>query len=357
MRGTLIIFLVLVLGPMSGCSDLDYYLQAIDGQMEVLRESRDIHEIMDDPAVGSDLKSQLDQALHIRMFASSHLHLPDNGSYRSYADLGRPYIVWNVVATPEFSLQPLTWCFPIAGCVPYRGYFKKQAAEAFARELREADRDVLVYGVQAYSTLNWFDDPLLNTFNDLPESYLAGIIFHELAHQKIYLEGDSDFNEAFAKTVEMEGVQRWLEIHGKYDQAKSYRARLLMEQEFLELARSYQSRLKTLYASGLPEARMREAKARLISGFQDRVRHFRDQRNKGLGFAGWLDPALNNARFASLNTYYDLVPAFQHLLALYDGDLKQFYRQVAEIASRPDEERVRILAYLVKRQPHTSARR
>ncbi|PNU19071.1 aminopeptidase [Geothermobacter hydrogeniphilus] len=342
---------------LSGCSDFDYYLQAIDGQYEILHKTRDIHEIIADPQVSGQLKSQLDQALHIRAFASTWLHLPDNDSYRRYADLGRPYVVWNVVATPEFSLQPVTWCFPIAGCVPYRGYFKKQPAIDFARKLKKEGDDVLVYGVQAYSTLNWFDDPLLNTFNNVSETYLAALIFHELAHQQVYLPGDSDFNEAFAKTVEMEGVKRWLMMHGKSRQAERYREQLAMERDFLRLARTCRRRLQTLYASGQTPEFMRREKHRLIRSFQDEVRRFRQQRNDGSGFSAWLDPALNNARFASLNTYYQLVPAFQHLLSLYQGELDPFYRQVAEIADRPATERKRILAFLGRREPFASARR
>lgn len=349
MRRFLLVFISIVLLSLAGCSDVDYYLQAVDGQLEVLHKSRNIHEIIADPGVSQELKQHLEQALHIRSFASRQLHLPDNGSYKSYADLQRPYVVWNVVATPEFSLQPVTWCFPIAGCVPYRGYFKQQRAREFGQRLQQEGRDVLVYGVRAYSTLNWFNDPLLSTFNNQSDIYLAALIFHELAHQKVYLAGDSDFNEAFAKTVEIEGVKRWLKVHGRQGDVVIYRQRLIMEEDFLRMARGYQQQLGRLYASDLSVKQKRKEKKRMIGSFQEEVRRFRDQRNDGQGFSAWLDPFLNNARFASLNTYYALVPAFQSLLALYGGDLQLFYRQVAEISTRPNPERQRILSYLGSR--------
>ncbi len=356
MLRTLLLSLGGLVFMLAGCSDLGYYLGAIDGQIEILQKRRDIHEIIADPEVNPELKGQLDQALHIRSFASSQLSLPDNDSYHSYVDLDRPYVVWNIVATPEFSLQPITWCFPIAGCVPYRGYFKKQQAVEFAEQLKAEQRDVLIYGVLAYSTLNWFDDPLLSTFSHQSETYLAALIFHELAHQQVYLAGDSDFNEAFAKTVEIEGVKRWLMMHGHPRQAEKYLQTLEMERLFLDIAGDYQQRLEKNYTSNRSIEAMRLEKQRLLNAFQTEVRQFRDQKNDGHGFSAWLDPTLNNARFASLNTYYALIPSFQRLLAFYQGDLPKFYRQVAEISSRPAAERARVLAYLGKRQSMTRAR-
>lgn len=331
---------------LAGCGDFDYYLQSAEGQLEVMQKSRDIPDLLADPECTPELRQQLNQILQIRQYASTALHLPDNNSYRSYADLGRPYVVWNVVATPEFSLAPLTWCFPIAGCVPYRGYFDQQKASEFAAGLKEQGRDTLVYGVAAYSTLSWFDDPVLNTFAGKSELYLASLMFHELAHQQVYLPGESNFNEAFAKTVEIEGVRRWLTDHGKPEDIEGYNARLLLEQEFLQLARRFQGKLSELYQHPMSDFEKRDKKAVILESFKSEVTLLSRRHDGFRGFDQWLEPTLNNARFASLSTYYELVPAFQNLLHLHSGDFQVFYTQVKRIANAPPEERASVLNHL-----------
>ena len=198
----------------AGCTSLGYYLQSVGGQLMLLQSRQEISQLLADPATPDPLKKRLEAALKIRDFACAELKLPDNRSYRSYADLRRPYVVWNVFATKEFSIKPERWCFFIAGCVGYRGYFSKEGADNFAQEMRARGDDVFVAGVPAYSTLGWFDDPVLNTFVNYSDYELARLIFHELAHQVMYVQNDTEFNESFAVAVETDGIRRWLARFG-----------------------------------------------------------------------------------------------------------------------------------------------
>jgi predicted aminopeptidase len=329
-----------------GCGEFDYYLQSVEGQLEVMRKSREISEILTDPECPPELRQQLTEVLKVREYASSSLHLPENGSYRSYADLGRPYVVWNVVATPEFSLTPLTWCFPIAGCVPYRGYFDKQKAIDFADGLKREKRDTLVYGVVAYSTLSWFDDPVLNTFTGKSQTFLAALIFHELAHQQAYLPGEAAFNESFAKTVELEGVRRWLADQGDETAVEAYNRWQLLNNEFFAIARRYQGQLDSLYQGPMTEDEKRIEKISILETFKAEVAQLSKNNGNLRSFDNWLQPSLNNARFSSLNTYHEMVPAFQNLLDNSAGDLQVFYAQVAAIAKESPEKRASIMARL-----------
>lgn len=340
---------ILLLGAsclMFGCGNLGYYLQSASGQMEILSKRRPITELLADETVDAELKKRLRLALEIREFAATELGLPDNDSYRSYVDLQRPYVVWNVVATPEFSLEPVNWCFPIVGCLPYRGYYHETGALEFADGLRNSGHDTVTYGVAAYSTLNWFADPIMNTFSGYSEEYLAGMIFHELAHQMVFVPGHADFNEAYAETVERVGVARWFAHKG--DQAKIGQAtrRLSINREFIDLVMDTRDQLKTLYASEQPSDLLRAEKQRLIGAFQSRLEEFRRRHNLPDGFKRWLDPGLNNAMFASVSTYHKLGPAFEQLLLLKHDNLTAFHSEVARIAGLSQSERSSVLAHL-----------
>ncbi|HTZ00655.1 MAG TPA: aminopeptidase, partial [Rhodocyclaceae bacterium] len=207
---------------LGGCSNLGYYLQAVGGQMDMLGRARPIQAVLDDPSTSERLKQQLVDVGRIRQFASAELGLPDNGSFRRYADLQRPFAVWNVFAAAEFSTKPKRWCYLLVGCADYRGYFSAAAAAGEAEQLRRQGYDVYVAGIPAYSTLGWFDDPVLNTVIDYPVIRLAPLIFHELAHQVAYARDDTTFNESFAVAVELEGMRRWLERFGTPEQKAAF---------------------------------------------------------------------------------------------------------------------------------------
>ncbi len=321
-----------MLFPLLGACAGGFYLQAAQGQLEVLLKRRPIAALLDDPDVDAALKARLRRALAIRAWASARLALPDNGSYRSYADLGRPYAVWNVFAAPEFSLEPHRWCYPLIGCASYRGYFRRAAAEDEARRLARAGYDTFVAGIPAYSTLGWFDDPLLNTVIHWRETRLAGLIFHELAHQVVYVPGDTTFNESFASTVERLGVAQWLRERGKPAQRAAWRRYLQRQAQFQDLLRHYRARLEALYARALPTARLRQEKARLFQALRADYRRLRQRWSEGPHFDAWFEAPLNNARFVPVRDYTRLVPAFRCLHERSGGDWRRFYAQVRALA-------------------------
>ena len=337
------------------CGELGYYAQSIRGETQILSRRQPIPKVLSDPATPPALRARLSAVLLIRDFASRELGLPDNGSYRSYADLGRPYAVWNVVATPEFSITPLKWCFPVAGCVSYRGYFSEKDARAFAASLKGEGNDVYLYGVTAFSTLGWFDDPVLNTFDVYSIPRLAGLIFHELAHQRLYIEGDSAFDEAFAKTVELEGVRRYLAVHGTPEERLSYETGQRREDVFVDLVLAARKRLAARYAAGGTPQELRAAKAAIFNAFRADYSRLKRQWGGYGGFDAWVAGPLNNARFASVSTYRTLVPAFRELLRNEGGNLPAFYRAAARIGHLSAARRRAALARLLSAaQAHTA---
>lgn len=332
----------LLLAQLSACGTL-YVAQAAQGQWQVLHERRPIATVMADPATSRELHSRLAAVQAARDFASQKLALPDNPSYRSYADLKRDYVVWNVVATPEFSIEPLKWCFPIAGCVAYRGYFSEKKADAFGARLRRGGADVVVEGVPAYSTLGRFADPVLNTMLIYGDSELAAIVFHELAHQLVYVADDSEFNEAFAVTVEETGLARWLEFTGKKEELQAYEGQRARDQAFNNLFAERRAALAHLYASKLPPAVMRERKRGQFEALADDMRDLARRQGRVSGYEDWIDAGLNNAHLASVATYFDCVPGFERLLAQENGDLPRFYAAVRLVAREPRAARHRQL--------------
>jgi predicted aminopeptidase len=324
---------------LAGCSEINFYRQAAQGQWQLLAQRRDIQELIAAQQTPADLKQRLELVQAIRDFASAELLLPDNRSYRTYADLERPYAVWNVVVAPALSVDPLTWCFPIAGCVPYRGYFDETAAHHLAQELEAKGYDVHVYGVPAYSTLNWFDDPVLNTFINYPEPHLAGLIFHELAHQQLYVKDDSTFNESFARMVEVVGVERWLRFRQQQDQISSYLQHRSRQQEFIDLVLLVRQELEAVYNSDVSESVQLATKEQLLSRFHQRYAVLKQQWGGDRGFDAWVNRSLNNSHFALAATYHDYLPAFFTLLEQSGGDLRSFYRKVTALADLPSPQR------------------
>lgn len=325
--------------PLVGCGEFNYYRQAALGQWQLLAQRRDIQELIGVEQTPADLKQRLELVQEIRDFASAELLLPDNRSYRTYADLKRPYAVWNVVAAPALSVDPVTWCFPVAGCVPYRGYFDQAAAQRFAQGLEGQGYDVHVYGVAAYSTLNWFDDPVLNTFVHYPEAHLAGLIFHELAHQQLYLKGDGTFNESFAQMVEQVGVERWLVSRQQQDKITVYRQYRSRQQEFIDLVLQTRQELENLYHSDLAEFAQLATKEQVLTEFHQRYATLKQQWGGDGRFDGWVARPLNNSHFALVATYHTYVPAFFALLEQSAGDLRTFYRRAAELADLSSPQR------------------
>ncbi len=315
----------------SGCESLSYYSQAIGGHFQLLAAARPIDDWLADPTTPADLKAHLETARRIREFASRELHLPENASYTSYADLGRRYAVWNVFAAAEFSVDPKPECFPFTGCVAYRGFFSEQEARRYAERLGQEGFDVYVGGVPAYSTLGWFDDPLLSTFIRFPESQVARLVFHELAHQVVYAKNDTTFNESFAVTVEDEGVRRWLESQQRSAELEAFRVAQQRKREFYARVQETRERLKTIYASHLPREQMLEQKR----GELERLR---------AAFPNVVLAEPNNAFLVSVALYTELVPAFERLLAASGGNLDRFYARARELAHEPQAERDAVLA-------------
>ncbi|MCP4042517.1 MAG: aminopeptidase [Gammaproteobacteria bacterium] len=304
-----------------------------------MANSRPIADLTDDKELTRDRWEKLQQVLEIRNFASSELHLPENNSYRNYADIGRPYVVWSLVATPEFSLTPKTWCFPFAGCVSYRGYFSQQDATEFADRLHHEGHDVYIGGVSAYSTLGWFDDPLPSSVIDWSEYRLAGLIFHELAHQKLYVSDDSGFNEAFAVTVAREGVRRWQAHYPNHGRYQTYLNSEKLTEDFLKLLFSSREKLQKLYASTKPDQEMRHRKAAIFLDLQRDYRIMREGWGGDPRYDKWFNGELNNAKLASVATYHELVPGFAVLLKRYHDDLPGFYTEVETLAQYDRKER------------------
>jgi len=330
-------------GLLASCSTLNYYSQAAQGQLELLSDARPIDDWIADPGTSSKLRHRLETARQIRRYAVAKMALPDNDSYKNYAALKRQYVLWNVVATPELSLKPLQWCFPVAGCVNYRGYYNKGAAQAYAKELQSRGNDVEVGGVAAYSTLGWFSDPLISTFINYPDGELARMIFHELAHQVVYVAGDSQFNESFASTVEEVGVEHWLERFGNQSMRDAYARYRSRKKDFLGLLVKYRRALEKNYALvDRSDAEKRAVKARL---FQDLKSEYQVLKGNWGGYAGYdrfFEQPLSNAHLASIATYEDFVPAFRALLQK-EGSFPRFYQAVKRLADTDRDERHRIL--------------
>jgi len=333
----------------SGCSTLGYYSQAAGGHIDLLQRSRPVADWLQDGSTPAPLRERLQLSQRLRDFAVNELKLPDNASYRRYADLQRSAAVWNVVAAPELSLTLKTWCFPVVGCVGYRGYFGREGAEALAAQLRAEGWEVSVYGVHAYSTLGWSNwiggDPLLNTFIQWPEGELARTIFHELAHQVAYADDDTTFNESFATAVERIGGRRWLDRHASAQARAEYAALETRRQDFRALVLKTRQELEGVYASALPDAAKRERKAALLAAMRGEYAALKAGRWGGFaGYDGWFDRA-NNAALGVQAAYHELVPAFERLFESSGGDFQRFYAEVQRLAVLPkDQRRARLTA-------------
>ena len=336
MHCTRLLLLVILSCALSGC----YIMQAAHGQLQVMQARKPIDKVLADPSTPASVRDTLTQVKAAREFASRELKLPDNRSYRTYADLHREFVVWNVVAAPEFSVHPMQWCFPVAGCVAYRGYFKEKRAREFAANLSKRGFDVTLDGVPAYSTLGKFADPVLSSMIRYGPDELAAIIFHELAHQLLYVKNDTQFNEAFATTVENAGLERWLTLNGHADRIKQYKKDSTQERAYVELFAHTRAQLAKLYASGAPPEDMRAQKAQAFDTLANEIRDLEKRQGlKSSGYDQWIKEGLNNARLASEANYFDCMPGFERLLAEQGNDLPRFYAAAKELARLPLQER------------------
>jgi predicted aminopeptidase len=338
------IFLVLLItSACLQCRSLPYYNQAIKGQMEIVRNQEPISELIDKPDTPTRLRKKLIFIQSVRDFGAKALHLPVNGNYLSYVALDQPYVVWNVFAAPEFSLRPKTWCFPIAGCVVYRGYFAEEDARRFGDSLKQEGYDVFIGGAIAYSTLGWFDDPVLSTFLHLSESDLAALIFHELAHGILYIKDDTAFNESFATAVEQEGVRRWQLSANDSKGFEKWLRKYGRRRRFTDLVSTTRARLQEVYDSNRSLITKRRQKAAVFSQMRAEFSELKSDHPGMAAYDAWFNDSLNNAQLISVSMYHDWVPAFGKILSESGGDLELFYQKCRQLAENNPPERNRIL--------------
>jgi predicted aminopeptidase len=329
---------------LGACSSVGYYSQSIGGHLEVLNAARPIEDWLSDPKTPQALRERLEKVRAMRRFAVDELGLPDNSSYTSYADLKRPFVVWNVFATPALSLRLRQWCFPIVGCISYRGYYAKKDAEAYAQMLREQGDDVYVGGIPAYSTLGYTSDPVLSTFVTFPESEVARLIFHELSHQVVYVKGDSTFNESFAVAVEDEGVKRWFARDGAGGAAQqAFLLTNARKAQFVTLLTRHREALQAIYASADGDDAKRQAKEAEFAALKADYEALKAEPGSPFyqytGYDRYFAQHLNNANLAAVATYSRRVPAFAKLIADDGGDMRRFYRDAEAISKLPLAER------------------
>ncbi|TGU88878.1 aminopeptidase [Mesorhizobium sp. M00.F.Ca.ET.151.01.1.1] len=335
---------VILASAVGGCTSISYYAQSLEGHVRIMAAREDVGKLIQAPSTPQALRTRLTSASAIRRFATDELALPDNSSYRSYVDIHRDAVTWAVFAAPQFSLTPTTWCFPVFGCVPYRGYFDRKSATESAAALHERGLDVYVSGVTAYSTLGWSSDPLLSTMLRQDDAYLASLIFHELAHQRLYVNGDSAFNEAFAVAVETTGTRKWLRAAGDRAGLRRYEAGRRRSADFLGLVSKTRDELRQVYQSSRSPEEMAAEKAATLDRLRMRYRQTRDRRWAGYrGYDAWFDAPINNAKLAATAVYGEQVPAFIRLFDLCSGDYPRFYASVRRIADLHEPARAEAL--------------
>ena len=328
--------LICMAAVFSGCA-VPYYWQAVGGQIELLRKRTPIDLVVADPEQDASVKLTLNSIAETRRFAVETLGLPDNGSYTSYVELDRPYVVWNVMAAEEFSVDPMRWCFPFVGCVVYRGYFDREDAERYRVRLEQQGLDTYLGGSTAYSTLGYFDDPVLSTMLDGGSQYIAGLLFHELAHQKLYIKSDTEFSEAFATAVEEHGMQLWLEQQPGEAALARYRQRLVRRARFGELVARQQTRLRAVYGQQGTDQAMRIAKAQAFAAMRNEYAQLKESWGGSSEYDAWFAEPLNNATLGAVATYRRWLPALRWRLEQlgFEG----FYEEIQRVADLPEEER------------------
>jgi len=346
-------FLAVIVG-VSGCHTLSFYGQAVKGQYQLIAHRQSIEKLVRDPGTPVRLKKQLELVQKLRAFAAQDLKLPVDGHYLKYVDVHRPFVVWNVEAAPEFSMEPKTWWYPLVGSLEYRGYFSEHRATNYAAALRSKGLDVFVGGVEAYSTLGWFKDPVLNTFIFNPEADLAETVFHELGHQRVFARSDTDFNEAFATTVGEEGARRWLRAHADTANYEKYLHELKRTRQFVQITMETRRQLEALYGDEQTEEgklkatrkrrelspeEVRRRKKQILEQLQQDYSALKKEWSGDTSYDNWFARPVNNAQLNSVAAYYDLVPGFERLLERNGGDLEKFYAAAERLAAMPKKDR------------------
>ena len=336
----------------SGCRALSFYQQAIAGEYQILTYEKPVRDLMANPKTPEKLKAKFEQVMKIRQFAAEELKLPVDSAYLQYTDLHRPYVVWNVNVAPALSLEPKTWWFPVVGRASYRGYFNEASARRYAARWEKEGWDVYVDGVEAYSTLGWFRDPLMNTFIFEPEADLAELIFHELGHRRLYVNGDTDFNEAFATEVAAEGLRRWFAASSNPKAYEEHQASAARERQFVQMIMDSRQELEALYGDGrLADDEKLWRKEEIIAKLRTRYAAAKQAWGGETGYDEWFAQPINNAKLNTVSAYYELTPAFQALLHAQGGDMEKFYGAVAALGKLPIEKRHEALRDYLKGGP------
>ena len=342
---------LLLTAILCSCQSASYYGQAVGGHARIMLAQRPIAKLLEEPGTSQALREKLSYVLALREFARKELLLPVGDAYLGYVDLHRTHVLWNVFAAPELSLEPKTWCYPVVGCASYRGYFAHQEAENYLAALNREGYDGFIAGVLAYSTLGWFDDPVLSTFLQLDDARLSALIFHELTHRMLYVAGDTSFNESLATAVEEEGLRRWAAASQAPGILAEYERQQGLKDGFIAIVSKRKSELSALYASDFSVDRKRAGKAAIFATLQ---RDFEAEKQKVPEMAAydhWFASGLNNAGLATIAVYHDLVPAFQRILSRSHGDLAAFYRECHRLSRLPSPERHQLLRQLMSTPP------
>jgi len=355
----------------TGCSSVGYYRQAAAGQYQIFSRQEPIQKVLARPETRPTLREKLELVLELRRFAERELHLKTGGHYARYADLGRRHVVWNVYAAPEFSLEPKKWWYPVVGSLKYCGFFSEQDARGYGARIAKEGYDVYVGGVDAYSTLGWFKDPVLNTFIHHEPAELAELLFHELAHQRVFARGDTDFNEAFASAVGEEGARRWLAARGDTNALAAYETELRRKDQFVALVMRAREQLKEVYGEETAHERRapaapgsealvaakRAAKAEVLARLRADYEVLKASWGGDPSYDNWFKRPLNNARLNTIATYYHFVPAFQRLLVKHQGDLQNFYAEAKALSVLDKDTRHARMAALAGEPPSSIAAR
>ncbi len=327
---------------LTGC----FYGQALGGQVSLLSKREPIEKVLASEDTPERLRIQLEEVLALRRFAAEELVLPVGKSYASFVELEGEHVIWNVFAAPEFSIEPKTWCYPVLGCASYRGYFAEADAERYAARLETDGYDVYVAGIDAYSTLGWFDDAVLSSFVYRPRHSLADLLFHELAHRELYVKGDTSFNESFATTVGREGLRRWLDGSKQPELFEKALAQEARHARFVELVTRYRKELETLYAGELEEEALRAEKERAVEALRGDYRTLRESWGGYAGYDRWFAEPINNAKLSTVSTYNEFVPGFLALFEAEGQDFESFYKACRALSQEVPEERARRLRAL-----------